>query len=124
MKIKETLSCSYMNDILRKTEKHLLEREQLIQEEQIGLNEYNTAIEKSKEEELYRKQFIANMQNKEMKRYQDTQNIKKQQFQNERAVTQNVSLHMQNEKYINDFRNYMSKLSDKIGRNAQNYKII
>ena len=122
MKIKEALSRSYMNDILRKKEKHLLEREQRIQEEQIRLNDYNKAIEKEKEEELYRKQFISNMQNEEMKRYQDAQNIKKQQFQNERAVTQNVSLHMQNEEYINNFRNYMSKLSDKIDRNAQNYQ--
>ena len=94
MKIKEALSRSYMNDILCKKEKHLLEREQRIQEEQIRLNDYNKAIEKEKEEELYRKQFISNMQNEEMKRYQDTQNIKKKQFQNERAVTQNVSLHM------------------------------
>ena len=122
MKIKEALSRSYMNDILRKKEKHLLEREQRIQEEQIRLNDYNKAIEKEKEEELYRKQFISNMQNEEMKRYQDAQNIKKQQFQNERAITQNVSLHMQNEEYVNDFRNYMSKLSDKIDRNAQNYQ--
>ena len=48
MKIKETLLCSYMNDILRKKEKHLLEREQRVQEEQIGLNEYTKVIEKRK----------------------------------------------------------------------------
>ena len=64
-KIQEALSRSYMNDILRKKEMHLLEREQRIQEEQMRLNEYNKAIEKEKEEELYRKQFISNLQNEE-----------------------------------------------------------